>query len=59
MPENIPVFDHFTPADWLLKNSNILSGKGPEIESTLNHAEGIFKVFNEILEKAVLQKKVA
>lgn len=49
MPSEVPEFDHFTPARWLLENANILDVDTPEVQATLNRAEAVFKAFNELL----------
>ena len=50
MPESIPVFDHFTPAAWLIRNPAILTGESQAIRRTLAVAEQIFETFNGLLE---------
>lgn len=50
MPEPIPVFDHFTPAAWLIRNPDMLTGESEAIRQTLSVAERIFKTFNSLLE---------
>lgn len=49
MGTKTPNFDHFTPAEWLLKNPNFLQQKTGAIDQTLDHAENIFKSFNQLL----------
>lgn len=49
MPESIPVFDHFTPAGWLIRNPKFLDGKSKAITETLDRAEKIFTTFNALL----------
>ncbi|PIQ54166.1 MAG: ATP-dependent endonuclease [Comamonadaceae bacterium CG12_big_fil_rev_8_21_14_0_65_59_15] len=49
MPPEVPEFDHFTPARWLLENTNILDVDSPEVLVTLDRAELVFKAFNELL----------
>lgn len=49
MPESIPMFDHFTPAAWLIRNLNVLDGDSTMINKTLTLAEKIFKTYNELL----------
>lgn len=51
LPTTIPEFDHFTPADWLLRNPSILDGDDPDINTTLGRAEAIFALFNGLLTK--------
>ena len=50
MPESIPAFDHFTPAAWLIRNPDMLTGESEAIRRTLSVAEQIFETFNRLLE---------
>jgi predicted ATPase len=50
MPESIPIFDHFTPAGWLLRHPTALDGTNKSIEGTLDRAEKIIVTFNKLLE---------
>ena len=50
MPDTIPIFDHYTPADWLIRNSDVLSAKTDQVERTLSMAERVFETFNGLLE---------
>ncbi len=50
LPEEIPVFDHFTPASWLIQNPNLLDKKKKEIDGSLARFEEIFKIMNGLLE---------
>ena len=49
MPDTIPMFDHYTPADWLIRNPDALKGKSEQIERTLSVAERVFEAFNGLL----------
>ncbi len=49
LPEAIPTFSHFRPAEWLIHNGEILSEKSDSVKGTLERAEKIFKIYNEIL----------
>jgi len=49
MPPEVPEFDHFRPARWLLENSHILDTDSPAVRSTLDRAENVFKTFNNLL----------
>ena len=49
MPEPIPMFDHYTPADWLIRNPDYLKGESAPIERTLSVAERVFQTFNGLL----------
>ena len=50
MPETIPVFDHYTPAAWLIRNPDMLTGESEAIQRTLSVAERIFETVNSLLE---------
>lgn len=52
MPESIPMFDHFTPSAWLIRNLALLDGGKKEVETTLDRAEALFKELNALLPKA-------
>lgn len=49
MPDTIPMFNHYTPADWLIRNPDVLSAKTTEVERTLSTAEQVFETFNGLL----------
>lgn len=49
MPEPIPVFDHFTPAAWLIRNPQMMDGKSAPVSKTLDRAEKIFQTYNNLL----------
>ena len=49
MPQTIPMFDHFTPAVWLIRNPDPLAGESKPIEATLSVAEQVFETFNRLL----------
>jgi hypothetical protein len=54
LPPAIAEFDHFTPADYLFRNPNLLDGDAPEVVETLQRAERVISALNRILEiKAV------
>ena len=50
MPETIPIFDHFTPAAWLIRNPDVLTAESKPIEDTLAVAEHVFEKFNGLLD---------
>ena len=52
MPETIPMFDHFTPSAWLIRNLAVLDGGKKEIEITLDRAEALFTALNAVLPRA-------
>lgn len=46
LPEPMPLYNHFTPAAWLLTNPAILLGNTQPILNTLERAETLFKALN-------------
>lgn len=46
LPPEAPEFDHFTPADWLIRNPATLDLKDAEVEATLDRAEKVFLAIN-------------
>lgn len=51
LPDDIPMFDHFTPAAWLIRNTKILDGKSAAVTATLDRAEMVFGMYNQLLEE--------
>lgn len=49
MPPATPEFDHFTPADWLIRNPGYLDADDPDIVATLDRAEKIIEAINKVL----------
>lgn len=49
MPNSIPMFDHFSPSAWLIRNPQVLDREGAAIDRTLNRAEKVFATFNKLL----------
>jgi energy-coupling factor transporter ATP-binding protein EcfA2 len=49
MPQNIPEFDHFKPAAWLIRNPKLLDGKSAAVSKTLDRAAAIFSKYNTML----------
>lgn len=49
LPADIQEFDHYTPAEWLLRNPEILDGKEKMIAETFDKFEEVFKTFNKLL----------
>jgi predicted ATPase len=49
LPDTIPMFDHFTPAAWLLRHLNMLDGDAPAVMATLDKAEKVFAAYNKLL----------
>jgi len=51
LPANMPIFSHFAPAAWLVRHAEMLDHAKPEVAKTLDTAEKVFKVFNDLLQK--------
>lgn len=49
MPKEVPEFDHFTPAAWLIRNPKTLDGKTGVVLTTLDRAQTIFDIYNGLL----------
>ena len=49
MPDTVPVFDHFTPASWLIRNPGALEEKPEALERSLSVAERVFATYNALL----------
>ena len=49
MPPEIPEFDHFAPAGWLIRNPKILDAKTGSVPKTLERAQKIFETYNKLL----------
>jgi predicted ATP-dependent endonuclease of OLD family len=49
MPEEVPGFDHFGTARWLLENSSVLDVDTPAVNATLGRFEKVFDSFNALL----------
>lgn len=49
LPAGTPEFDHFTPANWLLLNSEILLAETPMVNEALSKFESAFKALNKLL----------
>lgn len=49
MPPEVPEFDHFSPARWLLDNPQVLDCDSPAVLATLETAERLFATFNALL----------
>lgn len=50
LPHAIPVYDHFTPASWLVRNPQMLDGDSKSTIATLARAEALFEELNKALE---------
>ena len=51
MPEPIPMFDHYSPAAWLIRNPDVLLSESEAIERTLSVAERAFETYNRLLDQ--------
>lgn len=51
LPEPTPLYNHFTPASWLLANPGKLSGDAAPVLATLEKAEALFKALNGLIGK--------
>ncbi len=49
MPSTIPMFDHFTPAAWLIRNPKFTDAKTAAMSATLDRAETVFKTYSDLL----------
>jgi len=49
LPEEIPEYSHYRPADWLIRNSTVLDGNTTEVTETLEKAEKVIAVYNAML----------
>ena len=49
MPEPTPMFDHYTPAAWLIRNPDFLLHESEVLERTLSVAEKAFETYNRLL----------
>lgn len=50
LPDTVPEYSHYRPADWLIRNPQVLEGEGADILSTLEKAEKVFEVYNSMLD---------
>jgi predicted ATP-dependent endonuclease of OLD family len=49
LPAEFPEYSHYRPADWLIRNPNLLEGDSAEVSETLNRTEKVFAVYNKML----------
>ena len=49
MPEQMPTFNHFAPASWLIRNPEALEADSVPIKRTLERAESLFNTYNDLL----------
>lgn len=50
LPVGTPEYSHYRPADWLIRNPEVLSGNSVGILKTLDRVEKILEVYNAMLE---------
>lgn len=46
---DVPVFNHFTPAAWLIRNPDFFKEDSAPLERTLSLAEKVFETYNNLL----------
>ena len=49
MPPEAPEFDHFAPAEWLLRHPGLLEGEDQQVLRTLETGEKVFTTLNSLL----------
>ena len=49
LSQDVQEFDHFYPADWLIRNPTFLVDS-PELDETLDRFEKAFKAINKVLQ---------
>ena len=49
MPESITMYNHYTPAAWLIRNPDALMADSRAVERTLSVAEQVFETYNALL----------
>lgn len=50
LPPALPEFNHYTPAEWLFRNAEVLDRPDAEVEQTIQRAELVITALNRILE---------
>ena len=50
LPEEIPTFDHYRPAEWLIENPNFMDGGDESKSRTLDRAEVLIRAINLLFE---------
>ncbi len=48
LPETMPLYDHITPASWLLMKQATLAGNAEAVLETLKRAETLFGTLNKL-----------
>ena len=49
LPDDLPIFDHFAPSSWLIRNPAALERPAESVKTTLARAESLFRTYNELL----------
>ncbi|MGE4481602.1 hypothetical protein [Acidocella sp.] len=49
LPADIPEFNHYLPAEWLLRHPELLDAQEPMVDESLNRFEAVFKELNRFL----------
>jgi len=49
LPPKAPEFDHYTPAEWLFKHPDLLTGNSAEVVETMTRAEAVIKALSGLL----------
>jgi hypothetical protein len=49
LPAEFPEYSHYRPADWLIRNPNLLDSDSVEVSETLDRAEKVFAIYNKLL----------
>ncbi|WP_428098868.1 AAA family ATPase [Candidatus Rariloculus sp.] len=49
LPDTVPVFNHFAPASWLIRNPRALEESTEAVERSLAVAERVFEKYNSLL----------
>ena len=49
LPPDVPEFDHYTPMEWLLKNSSTLDGEDAAAVGTRKRAARVIDALNHLL----------
>lgn len=50
LPNEIPEYSHYRPADWLIRNPNVLGGESEEVLASLERAECVIATYNAMLD---------
>ena len=50
LPADVPEFNHYLPAEWLLRHPDFLDGEDAEVGQSLDKFEAVFKELNRLLD---------